>query len=309
MRLPHMTTWTKILILISCFYLIYRIFDWLEQRGGREGFTGDQIWNEFTFKTGPDIYDDFYASIYDQLVYSGFKTQYEIGEIVNKTTPTTQSKLLDVGCGTGHHVAEWVALTGGGETSAIGMDSSIAMIDQAKKNYPDYDFQVKDALQDGAYQPNSFTHITCLYFTFYYWAPNEQEIFLQNAMRWLKSGGFLILHLVNPEQFDPILPPANPLLLISPQKYSPKRITTSTIHFEGGMYTAEFVPGTPAKFVEKMSPTSSPTNTRKQEHILHLEPIPETLRRITDMGFNTVGQVDLVHCQYEYQYLYIFQKP
>jgi len=304
-----MTTWTKILILISCFYLIYRIFDWLEQRGGREGFTGDQIWNEFTFKTGPDIYDDFYASIYDQLVYSGFKTQYEIGEIVNKTTPTTQSKLLDVGCGTGHHVAEWVALTGGGETSAIGMDSSIAMIDQAKKNYPDYDFQVKDALQDGAYQPNSFTHITCLYFTFYYWAPNEQEIFLQNAMRWLKSGGFLILHLVNPEQFDPILPPANPLLLISPQKYSPKRITTSTIHFEGGTYTAEFVPGTPAKFVEKMSPTSAPTNTRKQEHILHLEPIPETLRRITDMGFNTVGQVDLVHCQYEYQYLYIFQKP
>ena len=29
----------------------------------------------------------------------------EVGEIVNKTTPTSQSKILDIGSGTGHHVS------------------------------------------------------------------------------------------------------------------------------------------------------------------------------------------------------------
>jgi SAM-dependent methyltransferase len=300
--------WAQILILVMAFYVVYRFFARFS-RNEVEGFT-DQIQDDFTFKTGPAIYDDFYASIYDQLVYSGFKTEYEIGEIVNKTTPSSHSILLDVGCGTGHHVAEWISLSG--NSQAKGMDQSPAMIEQAKKNYPEYDFEVKDALETGSYQPNEFTHITCLYFTFYYWTTSEKEHFLQNAMLWLKPGGYLCIHLVNPEQFDPILPPANPLLLISPQKYAQKRITQSTIQFESGTYEAEYQEekdDAPAKFIEKLSPTNQPNKTRKHEHVLYMEPIPQSIQHAKDTGFIVLGLIDLVNCQYEYQYVYIFQKP
>ena len=44
-------------------------------------------------------------------------------------------------------------------------------------------------------------------------------------MDWLMPGGYLIVHLVDRESFDPILPPGNPLYVVSPQKYAKERIT------------------------------------------------------------------------------------
>ena len=70
----------------------------------KEGFTFEK---KFLEKTDDGIYDDFYASVYDDLVYSGFKNEYEIGEIVNRTAPSDQSIILDLGSGTGHHLKEF----------------------------------------------------------------------------------------------------------------------------------------------------------------------------------------------------------
>ena len=70
-------------------------------RPQREGFEQTK---EFITKKGPMIYDDFYANVYDDLVFNQIKNDYEVGEIVNKTTPDTESLILDIGSGTGHHV-------------------------------------------------------------------------------------------------------------------------------------------------------------------------------------------------------------
>ena len=53
-------------------------------RPQREGFEQTK---EFTIKKGPMIYDDFYANVYDDLIFNQIKNDYEVGEIVNKTTP------------------------------------------------------------------------------------------------------------------------------------------------------------------------------------------------------------------------------
>jgi hypothetical protein len=37
-------------------------------------------------------------------------------------------------------------------------------------------------------------------------------------------GGTLIVHIVDREKFDPMLPAANPLYIVSPQKYAKERI-------------------------------------------------------------------------------------
>ena len=53
------------------------------------------------------------------------------------------------------------------------------------------------------FDAQSFTHITCLYFTIYY-IKDKTRLF-KNCYDWLKPGGYMVLHLVNRNMFDPIL--------------------------------------------------------------------------------------------------------
>ena len=45
----------------------------------KEGMTGPK---EYSFKENNDVYDEFYANIYDHLVFSGVKNEYEVGNII-----------------------------------------------------------------------------------------------------------------------------------------------------------------------------------------------------------------------------------
>ncbi|GAF78538.1 unnamed protein product, partial [marine sediment metagenome] len=177
----------------------------------REGFEEQR---EFQVKTGPDIYDDFYVSVYDDLLYSQVKNDYEIGRILNLASPTEQSRVLDIGSGTGHHVALLAAQ--GYDT--IGIDTSPAMIKAAKATYPSLNFMQGDALNGMLFSPNSFTLITCLYFTIYYL--KDKRRFFDNCIQWLMPGGCLALHLVDRNNFDPIIPAGDPLVLISAQNHT-----------------------------------------------------------------------------------------
>ena len=191
-------------------------------RPQREGFEQTK---EFTVKKGPMIYDDFYANVYDDLIFNQIKNDYEVGEIVNKTTPDTESLILDIGSGTGHHVKSLVDRG----LNAQGIDISPAMVKQAKSTYPDLDYRVADALDTMTFPAGSFTHITCLYFTIYY--IEDKRRFFENCMQWLMPGGYLTIHLVDRDNFDPILPAGDPFGVVSPQSYVDKRITSTVVKF------------------------------------------------------------------------------
>jgi SAM-dependent methyltransferase len=256
----------------------------------------------FTFKQGAEIYDEFYANIYDHLVYNNIKTDYEIGEIINSTSPSSQSIILDIGCGTGHHVAKLNYKN----LQVIGIDVSPAMIKIAKEKYPSYNFKVGDALDSGQFDPSSFTHILCLYFTIYYF--KDKRYFFDNCMEWLMPGGYLIIHLVDKEQFDPILPPGNPLYIVSPQKYAKKRITKTKVTFNDFVYQSNFdLNGDVAIFDEKFKFNDG--KTRRQEQTLYMEDTELILTIAQQCGFTLHSKIDLVKCAYEYQYLYVFVKP
>ena len=270
-------------------------------QGFLEGFAQQ---NQFLFKTGPEVYDKFYANIYDYLVFNGAKDDYEIGEIINTTSPTMQSKILDIGCGTGHHVAKFEEQ----KLSAMGIDVSESMIDQAKENYPGYSFKVANALDKTAVMGGVYTHITCLYFTLYYF--QDKALFFQNAMYWLQPGGHLIVHLVNRDKFDPILPPGNPLSFVSPQKYAKTRITHTNLVFNNFDYKANFDLNKEtdvAKFSERFKYKDG--KSRKNEHVMYMESQESILREATDAGFIMESKIDLKQCAYDYQYLYVLQKP
>ena len=130
-------------------------------------------------------------------------------------------------------------------------------------------------------------------------------------MNWLIRGGYLIIHLVNRETFDPILPPGNPLFFVSPQKYAKKRITSTNVKFDTFSYSSNFELS-PEKnigtFTEKFKDDDT-GKTRKQEHTLYMETQESILHQAKDAGFILQGKIDLMQCSYENQYLYILVKP
>jgi SAM-dependent methyltransferase len=293
----------KLLLLVTIFLIVVVIFKALMNgvKKTQEGYAQN---DSFLFKQGVNIYDEFYADIYDYLVFNNMKDDFEVGEIKNKTSPSSQSVILDVGSGTGHHVAKLAK----DNLKIVGIDISPSMVAKAKFNFPDYDFKVGDALDYSQFNESTFTHILCLYFTLYYF--EDKRKFFSNCFDWLMPGGTLIIHVVNREKFDPILPPGNPLYVVSPQKYAKERITKTKITFTDFVYSSDFeldAPRNIATFHEKFKFNDG--KVRKQEHTLYMESESDIINMAQDAGFIVNGKIDMIGCAYDNQYLYILVKP
>ena len=64
----------------------------------KETFSGKSKF--LTYKNN-DLYDEFYADVYDKLVFNPNKNKFEVKAI---TKHIQKGKALDIGSGTGHHV-------------------------------------------------------------------------------------------------------------------------------------------------------------------------------------------------------------
>ena len=295
-----LSIWAKVFIIIMLILLLcYRGNNKMLKR---EGFGNN---HEFQLKTGDEIYDDFYANTYDNLSYYHTKNEYEMWALEKKGDAKPQSSVLDIGSGTGHHVEQMREV---GITNAVGIDKSKAMISKSKEQYPKNKYMLGDVVNRQMFNENSFTHITCFYFTIYYM--KDKSVFLSNCYHWLKPGGKLMVHLVDKEMFDPILPVANPLVMVSPQRYAKKRITHSNVVFDDFRYNADFESKDDrAYFTEKFTTRDTNKLFRKNKHEMFMES-PETIVKIAqEQGFIVSDKLDMVKAEYEYQYLYIFQKP
>jgi ubiquinone/menaquinone biosynthesis C-methylase UbiE len=303
------TTWCKALFFISvifCVVFTYKLFKPQEIISeSKEGFETN---NNFEVKMNDNIYDDFYSSVYDSLVFNEIKSEFEVGQIITTTTPTNESLILDVGCGTGNTIHRFVEK---GYSNIIGIDKSKNMIDKAISKYPDNKFEIADIMNmsEFPYDESTFTHILCLYFTIYYM--KNKETFFKNCYSLLKHGGFLVVHLVDRNRFDPILPPGNPFYIVSPQSYSKERITQTNVDFNGFNYNAKFdlnKETNTATFEEKFKKKKT-NQVRINKHTLYMETVTEIIQKAHDVGFITHAKIDMMRCAYDYQYMYVFYKP
>ena len=291
------SVWFKTSLIFIILLLAYHIHN----RGIKENFIQQK---EFLLKEGLEVYDDFYSEIYDDLIFDKVKNEYEVGEIINITKPNERSRLLDIGSGTGRIVS----LFNEKGVPSEGLEISPSMVKQASKNFPKSNFKHGDALKTISYPSNSFTHITCLYFTIYYIQNKEQ--FFRNCYEWLMPGGYLVIGLVNRDKFDPILNTADPLLWVSPQKYAKERITTSIVKFKDFQYKANFAldkSDNLATFTETMKDDKT-GNVRQNIHKLYMPTQKSIISLAKNVGFILQGKIDLINVQYEYQYLYILYK-
>lgn len=101
-------------------------------------------------------------------------------------------EILDVGCGTGSHLAklEEFGLTG------IGIDLNEKMIEFAKQKYPSLKFDVKD-MRELDYS-NQFDAVLCLCTTFSYNTTNDEVVAsLRGFSKALRKGGIIVIDLLN----------------------------------------------------------------------------------------------------------------
>jgi len=299
--IKSLSTCGKLFLLLSVLLILVYVYN--EKHETREGFKQSK---KFVLKQGDEVFDDFYVDYYDDLTHDSYKNSFEVTEIL-KTTNLTPNKLavLDVGCGTGHHCK---LLQDKGAT-VHGIDKSHAMIKQCNKLHKQIDFRQGDVLDSITYPPNSFNLINCLYFTIYY--IKNKKLFLQNCYNWLKPQGYLALHLVNKDMFDPILNVADPLFMVNPQKYAKERITSSLVKFNDFSYKANFKheKGSNNAIFEETFKDDTTEHVRKNEHTFHMPTQKDILAIAKSCGFVMKGYIDMVGCQYEYHYIYILYKP
>ena len=111
----------------------------------------------------------------------GFVAEY--GKGLLEFVPDKIDNILDVGCGTGILTSQLARRC----KYVLGVDSSDTMVQEAKKNYPDVDFAVMDALElsyDGEWDlifSNAVFH----------WIHDHGRL-LQNIYKALKPGGKLV---------------------------------------------------------------------------------------------------------------------
>jgi SAM-dependent methyltransferase len=203
--------------------LMYSVSLWSTTR---EGFTADIVLEDI------DIYDSEYAKIYKALWHSSKDLldfeQVSIQEILADQA-IADVNVVDLACGIAQHSCFLKNLN----VKYTGVDLSQDMLAEARQKCPT-DYKRADIKDSGIFAPKTFSHALLLGFSIYQF-PNPKVI-TDNAYMWLKPEGTLIMHLVEPDRFDPLLELASPFAAFSLQKYSTERQTKSEIYFDEFKY-------------------------------------------------------------------------
>ena len=264
-----------------------------------------------------ELYDTFYADIYNKLTQGAVRTQAEVGLIINEWTKRGDDikkfEILDAGCGTGIAVAAYAKL---GVKGVTGMDSSAAMIKESEhtlslttlttEEKQKIQWKNDDLMNPSANKGEEFTHASMMYFTIYYF-PDKETVF-RNLFFWIKPGGKLVVHVVNKHKFDPMLESSTPWIGFSLQKYSDTRVKKSEVTFNKFKYVGEFDLQDPqAEFRETFRFKDG--KIRRQRHTFRMEDMNYIVELATKVGWEYIGHVSLEMVGCEYMYHLHFKHP
>jgi SAM-dependent methyltransferase len=285
----------QFLIILALLFIILHVYNH-NYSSKLEGFSQS---DNYSLKEETLIYDDFYTQIYDDLMLPQTSSEYNVSKIIEMTEPSKQySVFLDVGSGTGHTVN---TLRKKG-FQAHGIDQSKAMIGFSQTKFPDISVKCGNVENPITYDRGTFTHILCTEKTIYEF--ENKSIFFQNCYFWLQQNGYLIVHLVERNKFNPIIPSGNPTMLDNPQKYSENRITDTLIDFINFQYKSTYDFSKTDKVIHKETFTDTKTNVvRENEKTLYIEPIETVLLLANKYGFIVKGKANIYNKDGEYLYI------
>ena len=256
-------------------------------------------------KHGNDMKDAFYAAVYDQLFNQKVNNAYEVGAILNKYPDiSNQTVALDVGAGTGAYMSAFIQ---NGITNVTGIESSSDMVAQAKRSYPGMNIVKGNPAAASAFKPDSFTLVSVLNFEVYH-IPNTEQLF-SNVYAWLKPGGYFVLHLVDPRKFNAASMLGGDNATTIPPTPT-KKGAQSVMKFNDFEYKSD-VQIFPNDVVQFMEVFTDDKTGKVRKNVRNFKmPSPQTFIELAaGVGFNMLGQIDLVKSQREHQFFYLFYKP
>lgn len=274
-----------------------------------ENFDND---SGITFEDSSDIYDATYASIYNLLWHPNEKVEFErvsFQDISLADKTTSNVKVLDLCSGTAPHASFFKNLG----VEYTGIDISDGMIQQARKDCPSAKFQKGDITQVHLFPQKSASHALLLNFSIYQF--ENPKIISDNAYQWLQPDGYFIVHLVDPDKYDPIHELASPFAAFSLQKYSLERKTDSQIYFDKFKYNGTLKKKEnedPAEYDEIFTYYDGSDNGgkkyRENKHYWTMPSKERMIDIIKTSGFRHVETVPMLNVGKEYQYLVYFTK-
>ena len=294
-------------IFLACLvFLMYGITLWMS---GQEGFENE---GSQTFEDAEEIYNDVYSSIYDLLWNPQDMLKYEqvsMQDISLADWNTKNVHVLDMACGTGPH-AQFFKQLG---VDYTGVDLSESMLKKARENTPSGKFQKGDITQVHLFPQKSMTHCVLTGFSIYQFL--NPKLISDNAYQWLQPGGFFVVHLVDPDKYDPIHNLSSPFAAFSLQKYAFERQTESSVFFDKFKYSGKLLKQKnedEALYEETLSyydkQDNGGTKYTVNKHHWNMPSKERLIDIFKTSGFRHVENVDLVRCSKEYQFICYFTK-
>jgi len=297
--------------LIFLFILLHVHKLFFKKYNTTEGFNNNDLSIHFkkpyNERKNPTIFTNLYIDIYEELFQDKDRIIFEIDTIINNTNINNKSIILDIGSGIGNHLKILTEIS----PNTQGLELSQDMINYSKQKYPNIQCNQGNAIDTFLYNPLQFTHISMLFYTFYYIENKEQLI--KNIFTWLQFNGYFILHLVDPYKFNPILSIINPSCYMPFQKCSSNNTISqpkhSKINYKHFKYNSTFNINDDkhATFEEKITHHKT-GHVIKNIHTLYIESIEHILKICKQIGFTFIEKIDMKTCGYEFQYIYIFKK-
>jgi SAM-dependent methyltransferase len=313
-----------IIIIFCIYYINLLIIDKFTERKPRkiaEGFQGQNKNDSvYTWLENNQLYDSFYAEIYDQLASHGTRMTMQVEECLTrwKSISSSSMSVLDIGCGTGAATRVFAAK---GVSKVCGLDFSEPMLTEAKNQLIKSKLDVNKAakieyrqgnmMSETACKPGEFTHASLFYFSIYY-VEDKKKLF-ENIYSWLTPGGCLVVEVVNKYKFDPMLQASAPFLGFSLQKYTKERFNQSKISFNAFDYEGEFLlleegPKSEAAEFREIITFKKGGVVRRQKHHFWMPELKEIIKAADSAGFTYKGYKDMLPMGFEYSYMLFFER-
>lgn len=258
----------------------------------------------FVLKKNENCYDDIYSKHYD-LLYKSKEHNDSIMEFIdNNYKINKRSMFLDIGCGSGNLLKRINTKT----PFIFGIDKSQHMIEIARDQNPSCNFIKNDVLENPLhYDNNYFDIITCTNLTIY--EIDNKVLLLRYIFNWLKRGGVFVLHLVEPEKFNMIVPISDYYNNVN--ELTDTRIEETELDFKDYKFNNKFIKQVDQIYIQKEEIIDKNTkNLRQYEKNLFFEQKNTILSVAQNIGFKILNQNN---CKQslgdEHQYFVMLIKP
>lgn len=311
-----------ILLTLICVLLIYSIGKQLSKFSNTlriassEAFENRERYNKkITLMDKPeDFYDDFYVQRIHQAYYPDSKNVCRCSDLYKsaylRLYPKHKTRTLLVGANTGRFLDAVCGIC----PEVTGITRYPKLKDVADRMAPKARVLLGDAAHnDDLFPEGLFTHVIFEDRALYeYKSHNERRAAIKNSIKWLEPGGRLILRIVDPDKFDPMIPTSVPLRGLNIQNYLKNRKRDSKVYFkDGSRIETNFtqIPSEEKSVFREDLYDKSGSFIRTHVHRWTMPGRDIILEEVAGMGLEHDQTLSLAPCVAPYESYEIFVKP